>query len=111
MRILVEHWVVVGGKAEAEEAARMWRFAPIDREMTEEPDPRVIGRNALERVALEDVYANWPVGDDPRVHVAATRAFLEAGVTDVFIHSGQDDQRRAIEFYGREVLPRLRAER
>jgi hypothetical protein len=28
--------------------------------------------------------------------------------TDVFIHSGQHDQQRVIDFYGREVLPLVR---
>jgi dTDP-glucose pyrophosphorylase len=49
------------------------------------------------------------VSEDPGVHVVAIQKLTEMGATDVFIHSGQHDQQRVIEFYGREVLPRLRA--
>jgi len=107
--ILVEHYVVVGGRAEAEEAARLWRFNPIGFSLASEPDPRKILQAAEEQVTLEQAYSRWPVSDDPEVHVQAIRRFLDAGVTDVFIHSGQMDQQRVIDFYGREVLPRLRA--
>ena len=33
---------------------------------------------------------------------------FESGATGVHIHSGQRDQARLIDFYGKEVLPRLR---
>jgi G6PDH family F420-dependent oxidoreductase len=42
-RILVESYVVVGGVAQAEEAARFWRFVPIGfKELLNEPEPREI---------------------------------------------------------------------
>ena len=31
-----------------------------------------------------------------------------SGATGVHIHSGQRDQQKVIDFYGKEVLPRLR---
>jgi len=49
-----------------------------------------------------------PVSDDPEVHVSAIRKLLDGGVTQVYVHSGQKDQRRVIDFYGSKVLPRLR---
>ena len=33
---------------------------------------------------------------------------FQSGATIVNIHSGQSDQRKVIEFYGKEVLPKLR---
>jgi hypothetical protein len=33
---------------------------------------------------------------------------FDSGVTIVNIHSGQRDQQKVIEFYGSEVLPRVR---
>jgi hypothetical protein len=36
------------------------------------------------------------------------RELAELGATDVFVHSGQSDQQRVIDFYGRQVLPKLR---
>jgi TAT-translocated FGD2 family F420-dependent dehydrogenase len=107
--VLVEHLVVVGDQAEAERWARLWRFEPRAASGYEElPDPREIQRRAQSEVALDEVYGSWPVGEDPDVHVAAIKQLLDAAVTHVFIHSPQDDQARVIDFYGREVLPRLR---
>jgi len=34
-----------------------------------------------------------------------------AGVTHLYIHSGQAGQEAVIDFYGREVLPHIRHER
>jgi F420-dependent hydroxymycolic acid dehydrogenase len=109
LRILVETYVVVGSSPEAEEAAALWRFVPIGlKDLLDEPDPRVIQRVAEQHLSLEDVYRNWIVGGDPWTHVAAVRQLLDAGATDIFVHSGQSDQQRVIDFYARDVLPRLR---
>jgi TAT-translocated FGD2 family F420-dependent dehydrogenase len=108
-RVLVESYVVVGGVAEAEEAARFWRFVPIGfKELLDEPDPREIQRVAEQRLSLQDVYRTWVVSADPGAHVEALQKQFEAGATDVFIHSGQSDQQRVIDFYASAVLPRLR---
>jgi TAT-translocated FGD2 family F420-dependent dehydrogenase len=110
--IICEQWVVVGGKREAEEAASQWRFIPkAFAKYFYDPDPRDIERRAVREVPLRSVYADWPVSEDPAVHVKAIRKLIDAGVQQVFVHSGQRDQRRVLAFYGREVLPRLRAGR
>jgi hypothetical protein len=36
------------------------------------------------------------------------RELASLGATDVFVHSGQADQRRVIDFYSQQVLPMLR---
>ena len=109
MPIISEQWVVVGGKREAEEAASQWRFIPKGfAKYFYDPDPRSIQRRAEQEVPLESVYADWPVSEDPEVHVAALRKLHAAGVEQIFVHSGQKDQRRVLEFYRRDVLPRLR---
>jgi hypothetical protein len=43
--------------------------------------------------------------------VQAIEKLLASGVTHVFVHSPQEDQKRVIDFYAREVLPRLRSSR
>ncbi|HKT90198.1 MAG TPA: hypothetical protein VJQ59_17260 [Candidatus Sulfotelmatobacter sp.] len=35
------------------------------------------------------------------------RELFDSGVTIVNVHSGQPDQERVIQFYGKEVLPKL----
>lgn len=108
--VIAETWVVVGGTREAEEAATRWRFIPqAFTTYFTNPDPRAIQRDAAASIPLRSVYQDWAVSEDPAVHVAAIRRLLDGGTRQVFIHSGQQDQRRVIEFYGRQVLPQLRA--
>jgi hypothetical protein len=40
--------------------------------------------------------------------VQTINKLFDSGATIVNIHSGQVDQQKVIEFYGREVLPRVR---
>jgi hypothetical protein len=58
---------------------------------------------------LPQVYASWVVSTDPNAHIRKIQQLLASGVWIVNIHSGQPNpqQREVIEFYAREVLPRL----
>ncbi|WP_344919593.1 F420-dependent hydroxymycolic acid dehydrogenase [Streptosporangium oxazolinicum] len=104
---LVETWVVVGGRAEADQAAEKWRFTVHGfGDLLYQPNPVTIQRLAEQRWKLQQVYAGWPVSTDPKVHIKATQRIVDLGATP-FIHSGQEDQRRVVEFYGREVLPHV----
>jgi F420-dependent hydroxymycolic acid dehydrogenase len=47
-------------------------------------------------------------GTDPAVHSKTVTELFNSGVRIVNIHSGQADPKRVIEFYGKEVLPRLK---
>jgi F420-dependent hydroxymycolic acid dehydrogenase len=109
MPIMSELFTVVGDRSEAEAGAELWRFQPSSwkKKMLYDPDPRSIQQKAQDN-PLESVYQKWPIGTDPEVHVQAIRKLVEAGATIVNVHSVQPDQHRAIEFYGKEVLPRLR---
>ncbi|WP_188941554.1 LLM class flavin-dependent oxidoreductase [Nakamurella endophytica] len=104
---LVETFVVVGGQAEAEYAATRWRFT-VDpwSDLVYVPDPARIQQLAAQRWPLSRVYRDWPVSTDPAVHIAAVRKLVGMGATP-FIHSGQQDQKRVIDFYGRYVLPHV----
>jgi F420-dependent hydroxymycolic acid dehydrogenase len=108
MPVMVEHYLVVGGRAEAEEAAHRWRFIATAWELLNEPDPREIQRKAEASTELEEVHGRWTVSEDPDEHARAIEAYFDAGVTDVFIHSGQEDQARVIDFFGNRVLPLIR---
>ncbi len=94
--------------APAERGAQLWRFMPKAWSLSVgDPDPRSIQRRAQQNVPLEQVYAQWPVSEDPDVHVQALQKLIDSGVTHIFIHSPQPDQARVISFYGEQVLPRL----
>jgi TAT-translocated FGD2 family F420-dependent dehydrogenase len=110
MPTLVEQYVVVGDRKDAEQAAELWRFGPkAFTEYFNVRDPQEIKYRADKEVPLEKVYADWPVSTDPEVHVKKVKELFESGVSIVNIHTGQQDQRRVIEFYGKEVLPRLKS--
>ena len=108
MPVCIEKFVVVGDRADAEQGAQLWRFLP----KAWDPyfnlrDPAEIEERARREVPLEEVLASTAVGAEPEVHLAALRELFDGGATEVHIHSGQPDQRRVIDFYGAEVLPRL----
>lgn len=108
MPILAEHFVVVGGKAEAQQSANYWRFIPKAwTDFVHEPDPREIQRKSERFIADEEVTQNWVVSDSPEAHASELRKLIEGGVSQIYIHAGQLDQRRVIDFYGNEVLPLL----
>lgn len=109
MPVLVEQYVVVGGKQDAEKAAELWRFGPkAFKKYYNVRDPQEIQREANSEIPLEQVYADWPMSTDPNVHLKAIHELFESGATIVNIHSGQDDLDRVIQFYGREVLAKVR---
>jgi alkanesulfonate monooxygenase SsuD/methylene tetrahydromethanopterin reductase-like flavin-dependent oxidoreductase (luciferase family) len=108
MPVLVEQFVVVGDKAEAEKSAELWRFIPkAFKKYHNNPDPAAIQRQAEADLPLEKVYGEWPVGNDPELHVKAVEKLFDSGATIVNIHSGQADQKKVIDFYGSSVLPKL----
>ncbi len=109
MPVLVEQYVVVGDKKDAERAAELWRFGPkAFKSYYNVRDPKEIQQRADSEVALEKVYGDWPVSTDRAVHIQAITELFDSGATIVNIHSGQEDQKRVIEFYGKEVLARIK---
>jgi TAT-translocated FGD2 family F420-dependent dehydrogenase len=109
MPIVVEDFVVVGGESEANEAATFWRFAPIGfKELLYLPDPRAIEQRAMAELPTPwNTWRDWTVSTDPAAHIKHVQGLWAAGATHVFVHSGNQDQMRMIDFYGREVIPRL----
>jgi TAT-translocated FGD2 family F420-dependent dehydrogenase len=105
---LVELYVCVGDRAAALAVAPLWQFGPIGWQLLDTPDPREIQRRAQQEVTLEQVISRWIVSPDPADHIQALRELAANGVSDVYIHSAQPDQRQVIEFYGQRVIPALR---
>jgi TAT-translocated FGD2 family F420-dependent dehydrogenase len=109
MPVFVEAFVVVGDKTDAQEPAKQWNFIPkAFKGYHNIPDPAEIERRAKAELPLPKVYGDWTVSPDPDVHVAAIEALFNSGVTIVNIHSGQPNQQKVIDFYGREVLPKVK---
>jgi TAT-translocated FGD2 family F420-dependent dehydrogenase len=110
MPVFVESFVVVGDESEARLPAKLWNFIPkAFKGYHNIPDPAEIERRAAAELPLPKVYGDWTVSRDPAVHIKAISELFASGVTTVNIHSAQADQQKVIEFYGREVLPKIRA--
>jgi F420-dependent hydroxymycolic acid dehydrogenase len=110
MPVLIEAFVVVGEQADAQTAAKLWNFIPkAFKGYHNIPDPARIERQARADLPLPQVYGEWTVSTDPAAHVQAIQKLFDSGATIVNIHSGQPDQRKVLDFYGKEVLPRLRS--
>lgn len=112
MPVLVEQFVVVGEEADAQAAARLWNFIPkAFKGYHNIRSPLEIEHRAQTELPLEQVYAEWLVSTDPNVHIKAVSALFESGATIVNIHSGQADQHKVLQFYGKRVLPQLQSHR
>jgi F420-dependent hydroxymycolic acid dehydrogenase len=110
MPVLVEAFVVVGDQSDAQAAAKLWNFIPkAFKGYQNIPDPSQIEHRAQAELPLPKVFGDWTVSANPDAHVQAITKLFDSGVTIVNIHSGQAEQRKVVEFYGREVLPRVRA--
>jgi TAT-translocated FGD2 family F420-dependent dehydrogenase len=110
MPVLVEQFVVVGDTNDARQAALLWRFIPkAFKKYYDMPDPAAIEQQANQQLPVDQVYADWPVGTDPSVHVDAINKLFDSGATIVNVHSGQPEQKKVLEFYASRVLPNLRS--
>ena len=108
MPVLVEQFVTVGDQKDAQAPAELWRFIPkAFKTYYNVRDPQTIQQRAESEIPLQKVYGDWPVSTDPTVHIKTITDLFASGVTIVNIHSGQADQRRVIEFYGKQVLPKV----
>ena len=109
MPILAEHFVCVGDKEEAKKYAPLWQFLPNAwSDYVNVPDPREIERRALQEVEVDKLLEKWVVAPDAQTHIEALQKLIDGGVTHIFIHSAQPDQKAVIEFFGTQVLPKLR---
>jgi TAT-translocated FGD2 family F420-dependent dehydrogenase len=105
LAIAIEHYVIYGNEDEAERWAPLWRFRGNSK-LVQDPNPVDIERQAAQ-IPLKEVYSTWTVSADPQVHIQAMQHLIDAGASHVFVHSPQGDQRKVIEFFGREVLPQV----
>jgi coenzyme F420-dependent glucose-6-phosphate dehydrogenase len=71
-------------------------------------DPRELERRAA-ALPLEKAATRWLVSDDPDEHVAQLAPYLEMGFTHLVFHAPGPDQRRFLDLYAQQIMPRLRA--
>lgn len=109
MPVFVEQYAVVGGDTELKEAVEYWRFGPKAwNPYYNIRDPKEIQQRAEAEIPAEKVSEGWPIGTDPAPHIKTLKQLFESGATEVHIHAGQKDQQRVIDFYGKEVLSKVK---
>jgi G6PDH family F420-dependent oxidoreductase len=87
----------------------VWRSTGIPGELNQElPMPAHFEQAGA--LVTEDVVTNKiPCGPDPERHVAALRAYADAGYDEVYVSQVGPDQEGFLRFFFDDVLPRLEA--
>ena len=59
-------------------------------------------------VRVEDFECRMAISDDPDVHRAHIRSYVDLGSNRIYLHNVGRNQLEFLEIFGREVLPKLR---
>ena len=70
-------------------------------------DPREMERRAA-ALPLEKAASRWIVSSDPDEHVERIGEYVGMGFTHLVFHAPGPDQRRFLDLYRNDVIPRLR---
>jgi G6PDH family F420-dependent oxidoreductase len=103
---------VCWAKTEAEArrtAHKIWPTGALKGALTTELPLPAHFEDAAKLVREDDVAEHVVCGPDPERHVAKIQEYLDAGITQVYVHQVGPDQEGFIRFYEREVRPRLEA--
>jgi coenzyme F420-dependent glucose-6-phosphate dehydrogenase len=93
----------------AREDTRHWAALALSPEEKTGVDDAVEMERLADALTAERAAGRWIVSSDPDEHVERIRPYIDLGFTHLIFHSPGPDQRRFLELYSREVLPRLRA--
>ena len=72
------------------------------------PRPGVGGSPSPRALPAERAASRWIVSTDPDEHVERLAETVDLGFTHLVFHAPGPDQRRFLDLYAKEVLPRLR---
>jgi coenzyme F420-dependent glucose-6-phosphate dehydrogenase len=90
------------------EDTRHWAALALSaEEKTGVEDPMEMERLA-DALSTERAAGRWIVSSDPDEHTDAIRPYLDLGFKQLIFHAPGTDQRRFLDLYSRDVLPRLR---
>jgi G6PDH family F420-dependent oxidoreductase len=85
-----------------------WPNSAIPGELAQELPTPAFFEQAVTMVTEDDVAAAVVCGPAPERHLAKVTQFLEAGYDHIYIHQIGPDQEGFLQFYARDVLPKLR---
>jgi G6PDH family F420-dependent oxidoreductase len=84
-----------------------WKSSGVPGQLNQELAMPAHFEMASELVTEDKVAESISCGPDPDVHAAAIRKYVDAGYDEVFIAQVGDDQRGFLDFFHRELRPRL----
>jgi coenzyme F420-dependent glucose-6-phosphate dehydrogenase len=87
---------------------RHWAALALSPEEKTGVEDAVEMERLADELSIERAAGRWIVSSDPDEHVERIRPYLDLGFTHLIFHAPGPDQRRFLELYAREVLPRLR---
>jgi coenzyme F420-dependent glucose-6-phosphate dehydrogenase len=91
----------------ARDACRWWAALSLSpEEKTGVEDP--IEMERLADAAADRAHSRFIVSDDPEEVVERIGDYVSLGFTQLVFHAPGEDQRRFLEQFGEDVLPRLR---
>jgi coenzyme F420-dependent glucose-6-phosphate dehydrogenase len=94
-------------RARAMEDTKIWASLALPAEAKAGiDDPREMER--LARTVEDVAHRRWLVSNDPDEHIEQLRPYLELGFNHLVFHSPSDGQKRFLDLYGSQILPRIR---
>ncbi len=93
----------------AREDTRQWAALALSADEKTGVDDAMEMERLADALPTERVVSRWIVSSDPEEHVERIRPYLELGFSHLIFHAPGPDQRRFLELYSREILPRLRS--
>jgi coenzyme F420-dependent glucose-6-phosphate dehydrogenase len=95
-------------RARAMDDTRHWAALALSAEEKMGVEDPVEMEKLADALPVERAASRWIVSDDPEEHVERMAETIALGFTHLVFHAPGPDQRRFLDLYAKEVLPRLR---
>ena len=94
--------------ARAKEDTRFWSALALSaEEKVQTHNPTEMARLA-DALPIDRIASRWIVSTDPEEHVAKIAPYVELGFNHLVFHAPGPDQKRFLDLYAKDVMPRLR---
>lgn len=90
------------------EDTRHWAALALSQEERNPLDDPLEMERAADALPVERTAQRWIVSTDPEEHVRKLEPYIELGFRHLVFHAPGTDQRRFLDLYSQQVLPRLR---
>ncbi|HEY5858592.1 MAG TPA: glucose-6-phosphate dehydrogenase (coenzyme-F420) [Aldersonia sp.] len=93
----------------AMENTRFWAPLSLTAEQKHSIEDPIEMEAAADALPIEQVAKRWIVGSDPDDVVTRIQPYVEAGLNHLVFHAPGHDQRRFLDLFARDLMPRLRS--